>query len=542
MLPEEIHGQTVSVALSDEPIESLRKFRLACQAYTKAAGAAVHTLQSDAACGITSGAWKAFPSADGFRMKAIRGKGSQRSFQEMMDRVPEGRIKRFFFSASYGTKGSWTDGVPAVITQPRNAKHLQKVSFHKSITSAEADNIISGLPELEDLSIKVKSQQWQWPPAGNPRLRKMILSMDTYLDSPQQVNIQGIARSSNLQVLHLSLVQPVNWAAIAALKQLQELSISNCQKIQPLQHLQQLHTFISPWTLKRADWQILAALPQLGHVEAKRLILGPSSPSSDSITRLEALQTLFVVDGQPAQVLPVQPGTRAGVPAGFLTARMPKLQEFYTMCKHYSPSSFAHLLTGHSALCSLTLQDSQGADASWPPGCLSSLISLELLSLDLASSLDLDALLTAASACVKLRQLHVKAASYESATGTGLEALAAGACRDSLEVVDIKETRQPLLLRCAVPLLKLASLQRAALCLRWHGPSSTMPRAAALLQRLQAEGLQPVIEEMAEDDEVYDVYSESCWPQYSRMRLVHVRMRVNSMVLQCRLMEPHVLG
>ncbi len=110
-------------------------------------------------------------------------------------------------------------------------------------------------------------------------------------------------------------------------------------------------------------------------------------------------------------------------------------------------------------------------------------------------------------------------------------------------MVDIKETRQPLqLLRCAVPLLKLASLRRAALCLRWHGPSSTLPRAAALLQRLQAEGLRPVIEEMTEDDEVYDVYSESCWPQYSRMRLVHVRMRVNNMVLQCKLMEPQVLG
>jgi hypothetical protein len=91
MLPEEIHGQTVSLALSDESIEYLRKLRLACQAYTKAAGAAVQTLQTDAACGITPGAWNAFPSADGFRMKAIRGKGSERSFQEMMDCVPEAR-------------------------------------------------------------------------------------------------------------------------------------------------------------------------------------------------------------------------------------------------------------------------------------------------------------------------------------------------------------------------------------------------------------------------------------------------------------------
>ncbi len=81
------------------------------------------------------------------------------------------------------------------------------------------------------------------------------------------------------------------------------------------------------------------------------------------------------------------------------------------MCEHYSPSSFAHLLAGHTTLRSLTLQDSKGADTSWTPGCLSSLISLEQLSLDLAFSLDLDALLTAASACVKLRQLHVKAAS-----------------------------------------------------------------------------------------------------------------------------------
>jgi hypothetical protein len=73
----------------------------------------------------------------------------------------------------------------------------------------------------------------------------MILSMASYRDAwPQQVNVQGIACSINLQVPHLSLVQPVNWAAIAGLKQLQELIISNyqnAQPLQPLQHLQQLH-------------------------------------------------------------------------------------------------------------------------------------------------------------------------------------------------------------------------------------------------------------------------------------------------------------
>lgn len=169
---------------------------------------------------------------------------------------------------------------------------------------------------------------------------------------------------------------------------------------------------------------------------------------------------------------------------GALSNILPNLQSLEApICLALLPA----LLSGHNNLRSLKLQhcgssSSQERDtgdssdsgdvgpsdssAAAPQQLLSSLPALEELQVDGVLQADLDALLEAvAASCSKLRSLHWKCrrSVQGSFTGSGLQTLAAGLCKDSLQSLCLELEGA----KCAVPLGSVLPALQQLKALHW---------------------------------------------------------------------------
>jgi hypothetical protein len=123
--------------------------------------------------------------------------------------------------------------------------------------------------------------------------------------------MQAVARCKQLQPLHISGIDPVKCEAVAAMTQLQELSVqSTCGPQHAVDHavehaadhaelaqaasrLRLLRTLLLPgWRAQPGDWQQLASMAQLSRLELQELTLCTSGPGasqrSSGITSLSA--------------------------------------------------------------------------------------------------------------------------------------------------------------------------------------------------------------------------------------------------------------
>jgi hypothetical protein len=178
-------------------------------------------------------------------------------------------------------------------------------------------------------------------------------------------------------------------------------------------------------------------------------------------------------------------------------------------------SRYAHLgalVAGHRRL------HMHGGNAGrWPAGgILSSMPCLEELEVHEPMGLHVDSLLEDAAGCSRLCSILVQGSKQynkclEGLTAAGLAALAAGACRGTLQRVLLHHRGGNLPVASAVPLLQMPGLQEAVLTLgeeEWRTPRmeavnvpDNLPAPALLCsklqQALQGVGLQGVPQETA---------------------------------------------
>lgn len=69
VLPSELRDDKVATAAVSGSIRRLCKARKVCRSMCHSTSSLVHTLQTGAACDITSEAWESFSNADGIRIQ-----------------------------------------------------------------------------------------------------------------------------------------------------------------------------------------------------------------------------------------------------------------------------------------------------------------------------------------------------------------------------------------------------------------------------------------------------------------------------------------
>ncbi len=576
----------------------MRSARLVCQSFCAPAGAIVQTLQCGGECDITSRAWASFSGADGLRINAGKGVwAGEEGVRELFHRVPDGRLRLFTLFGSHNTNTS-RDVLIAARTAPC-ISHLQHVSISGPVLSSHIDGLLTGLPHLEVLHATVSAPGGQvWSPAASKTLKELkLMAARGRPGSNTQVllDMQGLAGSSQLQALHLTKAAIANWEAISALALLQELHLKQTYlgdllPLADLAKLPLLHTLVMPDTdVAQHEWYILAGMQQLRRLEVESLDAERSMPSS-SITSLTA-SDLCLDDGslpwdeeEDEEVEDDVSGAAAAADRnrGLLAALFPELQRCDIACFEHSAGALALLLAGHSKLRSLNLHDDyemgsdeycdeevEGGDddgghvpvRDWPAGTLRSMPCLEELKLVQVSSLDLDGLLADAAGCSQLRSVKVGAgidaeepeemlSGIFKHTGAGLAALAAGACRGSLERVVLRTGHTGVPLSSAAAVLQLPALQEAVLSLRdstWPKecePGSKLQHVELLhtqvQQQLQAAGMDVAPVGQISEQSVYTVWEEGKGYEEQQavpLRLSRVELQGSDKLLRCLLVQ-----
>jgi hypothetical protein len=248
------------------------------------------------------------------------------------------------------------------------------------------------------------------------------------------MDLSGLSGATGLQ--HLYLHGGVhNRQVVASLAGLQSIQVlSYCRLYTPLvPHLgglQQLRSIKMPGDPCHAeDWSALAQLPLLEEVEFEALLVCCRSSRPAAVTSISCASFTLLLPGSPSQ-------------QGCLGALLPRLRE---LCVHVvgDLQQLVAVLSGHAALQALqvgVMHELYHGAADWAQQQLSCLPALQRLVVE-ADVLEPDALLEDLAGSSSVRSIrigHTRAA--EVGSGRGLAALAAGACRHSLE--ELRVVRQ----------------------------------------------------------------------------------------------------
>lgn len=231
------------------------------------------------------------------------------------------------------------------------------------------------------------------------------------------------------------------------------------------------------------------------------------------------------------------------------------------------------MAAGHGSLRSIRLKDDCEVDTwpaiSWPEATLSSMPRLEEVEVADAMLQDLDGLLQDAAGCNKLRRVLVVGADVaakgkarapqQGALGSlyhysskGLQALAHGACSDSLQEVLLRTCGTAVPISSALPLLRLPAIKRVELSLQaqkgWPRLGAAQDRLhhaqelrALLCSHLQAQGFRVEMQgEVEEKDSCsirasYHISEQGKQAVY--VRLVQVALLVDGKQLRCTLVQ-----
>lgn len=419
-----------------------------------------------------------------------------------------------------------TKTASAIAASAEAIQNVKQLQVHHNAPPTVVDTILGHMPALEDVdvSIKATSASTPWSPAiTSKRVCKMKLQsfnpfammFSTHVpmnpEDQAAFDMHGIARNQQLQQLTLEGggLDLTSWGSVSLLTHLNELNINgryshpwrmwhpSCtQDLTPLQELPLLHQLHTDWHLDPEHWAIVAGMKQLRSFKASYIEVEKDSPSS-SITSFEVITGFEVTTGMPAvDIAGREPGS-----TGLLETLLPELEICVLGSAEYAFTADQDLLSlvrGHSKVRSLRLNGRTNPEAtymvfshaSWPAGILSSLASLEEVEICDVRQVDVDAMLTEAAGCSKLRTLkllyikgRVGVATF-GAEGAGLVALANGSCGETLESVTISIPGQAVPLVCAAPLLKLRSLRKLACCFTLAGDAKEPRSAERVLQQL----------------------------------------------------------
>jgi hypothetical protein len=364
------------------------------------------------------------------------------------------------------------------------------------ITSATAEQLLRGLPSLKRAHLETTALEappaaavalQHFPPG--------LTSLTLHHSGPNGVDLDAaaLAACSGLQRLHLKLLTGdgctiSSLGSLAALTSLQEMSVgvgfgtlaaqlapelqvqlparivaagqvyrgavAAASQLPLLQDLD-LRAAYLPLDSREPAWAQLAGMPALRRLTVWQLEVvpqqpveagssGPAAPTTLAVTRL--LLNAGFCGGQ---------GTFSELQPGSLVALLPELRQldvksWQDKASDCSECSIATALQGHQQLQELRVDCSRPRRPQeeqlwrcWAPGRrpLSSMPRLRLLHLRGCTRLGLDKLLSDAAGCPELQELEVlhigelcaqRQLKEEAVTGSGLAALAGGACRGRL--------------------------------------------------------------------------------------------------------------
>lgn len=514
LLPVEIHEKKVVQPAVGNDIEAIRRARLVSQDFARHVGAVVQTLCCGEGLDITPGAWSSYRNADGLRIDVssvtapdLPGlqQALARTFSLLHHAAPD-RIRRFSFVA--GAQAGWPGWGPLagpvalLLCNANSTRRLQQLHVEAAIKAPEADVLLSGLSELEDACLIVEKLGLDdcWTPAAALKLRRLQLTgypkERTGASLWLPIDLMGIASSRRLQRLELDHCLVQNCGALAALTELEHLSMKkgdgcvySVEGLKPLQQLPNLHTLVlDNLACDAEEWEVLAEMQQLTRLEVALLDIGPGQPSAST-----SIRHLVSAGGMKTYMEDEEEGGQEP-PLGLLQQMMPELQSLTASPDHPWLHAQVLALAGHSSLRSVKLVDDAGMfedSLRWAERSLSSVPCLEEVEVQLMSlDAELAEILADAAGCSKLRRVVLKRNDmYAQVLGEhAVAALVGGACKQSLEMLSLQGASIPL--ATAVPLLKqLPALKEAVLELQWQRPAlpADLPgeqRAAALYGQL----------------------------------------------------------
>jgi hypothetical protein len=382
-----------------------------------------------------------------------------------------------------------------------------------------AASLQQGLPGLQQLELAVLPPQLEVEPATLPGLPCTIQDLTIHPSNVALAPAALQACCARLRSLRLELCDPQQLPAgarsiIGRCTRLQQLHVqlhptssAGCQQalgevLAGASGLPRLQAFLAPQLDVAAaapgsggGWACLAQMPALQQLQLGRVALAGGSAAAAAC--LPSVQRLLARD------ISLPP---AGEAAGVLARALPGLRSIRIGAARSSHGAIASALQRHGRLEELELRSAEPWQqllprAPWPPGRpLHSMPRLRVLVLHGDARLqEPDCVLQDAAGCPQLQQLSIRPASHggrffqhgSSAWfgATGVAALARGACRDTLQMLELVHAERAALEEHALHLPALAASDVALLL------QGGLPRLRELSVELRLEAAQLAADE-----------------------------------------------
>lgn len=269
-LPDELLGDHILGPLAAASREQLCSQRLSGPQIEALTNLFVRTLSPDRYGKLPNAAWKKFSSADGLRLCISTDSDGTSAIDDIFQSTPNDRLRRLLVLRAYDYDDDYPDFIK--ISAFPSTSTLKQVVVKTYASRSVADDLISGLPLLEDLQLGLRDGWRGWRPAAGHKLRKLKLTLQAYdydfygnstHDPEYRLRLDGIASSSHLEELYIFLGTPDHEKRHEEAWKEQWQYCDYFCGTKALQQLQHLRAFETDAAIYAGGWHSLAGLAEL---------------------------------------------------------------------------------------------------------------------------------------------------------------------------------------------------------------------------------------------------------------------------------------
>jgi hypothetical protein len=296
-LPVTLLGEQI-IQPSAGDFDDIRQSRRVASAFNDAASLLVCTLICTHSYDISSNNWTRFPRADGLHIDHSSEQciwPRSPTIQDMLGRVPAGRLKRFFFNSGHPRSPGvarcseicpCAEAAASAAATCANTQLLTKI-YVGDISTQQADMFLTSLPHLEEAHFRVSVGTLRaWALAGSSSIKDLTLELATIPASTSDLDLVNIGHSSKgLQrlKLHIHPNAPdwvMNWMPVSSLNNLERVVLDGAytSRAGPLEVLCRLPNLwrldLGPMVVDSDDdWQRVASMKNLKELTCSRCCL-----------------------------------------------------------------------------------------------------------------------------------------------------------------------------------------------------------------------------------------------------------------------------